>query len=137
MKAHWQIEISTYSHRYHRELGPRRAFTQDGAHLGARQSKKKRLESKKPKLVVNNPENDSRGDLAPTPVFAQAADRLPSPSRQEVLVCDRPPPPHKPAEPSLTRMSDEIVSLRASVNKLARAQTALLSNVKALSDEVR
>ena len=47
------------------------------------------------------------------------------------------PPPHKPAEPSLTRMSDEIVSLRASVNKLARAQTAPLSNVKALSDEVR
>jgi hypothetical protein len=39
------------------------------------------------------------------------------------------PPPHKPAEPSLTRMSDEIVSLRASVNKLARAQTAPLSNV--------
>ena len=34
-------------------------------------------------------------------------------------------------------MSDEIVSLRASVNKLARAQTAPLSNVKALSDEVR
>ena len=47
------------------------------------------------------------------------------------------PPPHKPAEPSLTRMSDEIVSLRASVNKLARAQNALLFNVKALSDEVQ
>ena len=46
-------------------------------------------------------------------------------------------PPHKPAEPSLTRMSDEIVSLRASVNKLAWAQTAPFSNVKALSDEVR
>ena len=47
------------------------------------------------------------------------------------------PTPHKPAEPSLTRMSNEIVSLRASVNKLARAQNALLSNVKALSDQVR
>jgi hypothetical protein len=45
------------------------------------------------------------------------------------------PPPHKP--PSLTRMSDEIVSLRASVNKLARAQTAPLSNVSALSNEMR
>ena len=47
------------------------------------------------------------------------------------------PPPHKPAEPSLTRMSDELASLRASVNKLARAQNALLFNVKALSDEVQ
>jgi hypothetical protein len=47
------------------------------------------------------------------------------------------PPPHKPAEPSLTRMSDEIVSLRASVNKLARAQNTLLFNVKALSDQVQ
>jgi len=34
-------------------------------------------------------------------------------------------------------MSDELASLRASVNKFARAQTALVSNVKALSDEVR
>ena len=34
-------------------------------------------------------------------------------------------------------MSDEIVSLRASVNKLARAQNALLFNVKALSDQVQ
>jgi hypothetical protein len=34
-------------------------------------------------------------------------------------------------------MSDEIVSLRASVNKLAWAQTAPLSNVKALSNEMR
>jgi hypothetical protein len=34
-------------------------------------------------------------------------------------------------------MSDEIVSRRASVNKLARAQTGPLSNVKALGDEVR
>ena len=33
-------------------------------------------------------------------------------------------------------MSDEIVSLRASV-KLARALTAPLANLKALSDEVR
>lgn len=46
-------------------------------------------------------------------------------------------PPHKPAEPSLTRMSDRIVSLRASCNKLARAQNARLFNVKARSDEVR
>ena len=34
-------------------------------------------------------------------------------------------------------MSDELERLRASVNKLARAQNALLFNVKALSDEVR
>jgi hypothetical protein len=47
------------------------------------------------------------------------------------------PAPHKPAEPSLTRMSDEIVSLRASVNKLARAQNGLLFNIKALSDQVQ
>jgi len=42
-----------------------------------------------------------------------------------------------PAEPPLTRMSDELAGLRASVHKLARAQNALLFNVKALSDEVR
>jgi hypothetical protein len=47
------------------------------------------------------------------------------------------PTPNKLSEPSLTQMSDEIVSLRASVNKLVRAQNALLSNVKALSDQVR
>jgi hypothetical protein len=47
------------------------------------------------------------------------------------------PTSNKVSEPSLTRMSDELASLRASVNKLARGQTALLSNVKALSDEVR
>ena len=47
------------------------------------------------------------------------------------------PTPNKVSEPSLTRMSDELASLRASVNKFARAQTALVSNVKALSDEVR
>ena len=39
-------------------------------------------------------------------------------------------PANSPAEPPLER-------LRASVNKLARAQNALLFNVKALSDEVR
>ena len=38
-----------------------------------------------------------------------------------------------PAEPPLTRMSNELASLRASVNKLARAQNALLFNVKALN----
>ena len=48
-----------------------------------------------------------------------------------------PKPVNLPAEPPLTRISDEIVSLRASVNKLARAQNALLFNVKALTDEVR
>ena len=34
-------------------------------------------------------------------------------------------------------MSDELASPRASVNKLTRAQNALLFNVEALSDEVR
>ena len=47
------------------------------------------------------------------------------------------PTPNKLSEPSLTQMSDEMVSLRASVNKLVRAQNALLFNVKALSDQVR
>ena len=46
-------------------------------------------------------------------------------------------PANPPAEPPLTRISDELASLRASVNKLARTQNALLFNVKALSDEVR
>jgi hypothetical protein len=46
-------------------------------------------------------------------------------------------PANSPAEPPLTRMSDELASLRASVNKLTRAQNALLFNVKALSEEVR
>ena len=46
-------------------------------------------------------------------------------------------PANSPAEPPLTRMSDELERLRASVNKLARAQNALLFNVKALSDQVR
>ena len=48
-----------------------------------------------------------------------------------------PKPVNLPAEPPLTRMSNELASLRASVNKLARAQNALLFNVKALSDQVR
>ena len=43
-----------------------------------------------------------------------------------------PKPVNLPAEPPLTRMSNELTSLRASVNKLARAQNALLFNVKAL-----
>jgi hypothetical protein len=34
-------------------------------------------------------------------------------------------------------MSDELERLRASVNKLARAQNTLLFNVKALSDQVQ
>ena len=46
-------------------------------------------------------------------------------------------PTKPPTEPPLTRMSDQLASLRASVNKLTRAQNALLFNVKALSDEVR
>jgi hypothetical protein len=36
----------------------------------------------------------------------------------------------------MTRMSDELASLRASVNKLTRAQNALLFNVKAISDQL-
>jgi hypothetical protein len=46
-------------------------------------------------------------------------------------------PASSPAEPPLTRMSDELASLRASVKKLARAQNALLFNVKALIDQVQ
>ena len=42
-----------------------------------------------------------------------------------------------PAESPLTRMSDELASLRASVNKLARAQNVLLFNIKALTDQVQ
>ena len=40
-------------------------------------------------------------------------------------------------EPPLTRMSNELASLRASVGKLSRAQSALLFNVKALADKVQ
>jgi hypothetical protein len=47
------------------------------------------------------------------------------------------PTPNKLSEPALTRTSQELASLRASVNKLARAQSAIISNVKALSDEAR
>ena len=46
-------------------------------------------------------------------------------------------PTHSITEAPLTRMSDELASLRASVNKLARAQNALLFNVKALTDQVQ
>jgi hypothetical protein len=46
-------------------------------------------------------------------------------------------PSNPPGEPPLTRMSDELASLRASVNKLTRAQNALLFNVKALTDQVQ
>jgi hypothetical protein len=48
-----------------------------------------------------------------------------------------PKPANPPAEPPLTRMSHELASLRASVNKLARAQNGLLFNIKALSDRVQ
>jgi hypothetical protein len=49
-----------------------------------------------------------------------------------------PPKPVKlRAEPPLTRMSNELTSLRASVNKRARAQNTLLFNVKALSEQVQ
>ena len=48
-----------------------------------------------------------------------------------------PKPSNSPVEPPLTRMSDELASLRASVNKVARAQNALLFNVKALTDQVQ
>jgi hypothetical protein len=40
-------------------------------------------------------------------------------------------------EPPLTRMTNELASLRASVNKLARSDNALLFNVKALTDQVQ
>ena len=46
-------------------------------------------------------------------------------------------PANIPTEPPLTCMSDELASLRASVNKLARAQNALLFNVEALTDQVQ
>ena len=46
-------------------------------------------------------------------------------------------PANSPAQPPLTRMSDELERQRAPVNKLARAQNALLFNVKALSDQVQ
>jgi hypothetical protein len=48
-----------------------------------------------------------------------------------------PKPANPPAEPPLTRMSHELASLRASVNKLARAPKGLLFNIKALSDRVQ
>jgi hydroxyethylthiazole kinase-like sugar kinase family protein len=41
-----------------------------------------------------------------------------------------PKPVNIPAEPPMTRMSNEL-------NKLARAQSALLFNVKALTDQVQ
>ena len=46
-------------------------------------------------------------------------------------------PSNSSAEPPLTRMSNELTSRRASVNKLARAQNALLFNIKALSEQVQ
>ena len=47
------------------------------------------------------------------------------------------PQNHKAAESSRTRMSDEIVNLRASVKKLARAQSGSLFHIKALNDQVQ
>ena len=44
---------------------------------------------------------------------------------------------NSPVQPLLTRMSDELERQRAPVNKLARAQNALLFNIKALSDQVQ
>jgi cell division protein FtsB len=44
---------------------------------------------------------------------------------------------NKPSEPSVTRMSEEIASLRASLAKVERTQTKVLADVKALRDEVR
>jgi tetrahydromethanopterin S-methyltransferase subunit B len=46
-------------------------------------------------------------------------------------------PATSPTAPTQTRVSDELASLRASVNKLARAQSALVLNVKALTDQVK
>jgi hypothetical protein len=40
-------------------------------------------------------------------------------------------------EPPLTRMTNELAGLRASVNKLVQADNALLFNVKALTDQVQ
>jgi len=48
-----------------------------------------------------------------------------------------PKPVNVPAGPPVTRISNEFTSLRASVNKLARAQNALLFNVKAVTDQVQ
>jgi hypothetical protein len=48
-----------------------------------------------------------------------------------------PKPVNLPAEPLMIRMSNELTSLRASVNKFAPAQNALLFNVKALRDQVQ
>ena len=67
--------------------------------------------------------------------FAPMAAKLSSPTRPRFSTMTAPLPPkpvNLPAEPPLTRMSNELASLRASVNKLARAQNALLFNVKAL-----
>jgi hypothetical protein len=84
--------------------------------------KKKRLESKKPKLVVNNPEKCSPRRLVPTRrfLFAQAADRLPSPSRWRFTTMTS-ATPNKLSERSLTRMSNEAVrqQARAGAERLA------------------
>jgi hypothetical protein len=48
-----------------------------------------------------------------------------------------PKPANSAAERPLTQINAEFASVRASVNKLARAQNALLFNVKALTDQVQ
>ena len=48
-----------------------------------------------------------------------------------------PKPANSAAERPLTQINAEFASVRASVNKLARAQNALLFNIKALSDQVQ
>src|ERR1700733_5728117 len=86
-----------------------------------------------------------RGPPSPTSChprfpFAPMAANLSSPTRLRFSTMPAPLPPklvNPPAEPPLTRMSNELTSLRASVNKLARAQNALLFNVKALIDQVQ
>jgi hypothetical protein len=75
----------------------------------------------------------------PFPVRADGRETFLS-NETEVFHHDRSPPtaarqPSRRA--SLTRMSNELTSLRVSVNKLAWAQNALLFNVKALSDQVQ
>jgi hypothetical protein len=75
----------------------------------------------------------------PFPVRADGRETLLS-NETEVSNHDRTPATEAvdlPAEPPLARMSNELTSLCASLNKLARAQNALLFNVKALSDQVQ
>jgi hypothetical protein len=75
----------------------------------------------------------------PFPVRADGRDTLLS-NETEVSNHDRSPATEarRPlCRASLARMSNELTSLRASLDKLARAQNALLFNVKALSDQLQ